>query len=89
MKLRASHILVPTLSEATFIKDALSKGAAFAELAKIHSKCPSGKNGGALGEFDHGVMVPIFEHATIATPVGSVSEPIQTQFGFHLILRTQ
>jgi peptidyl-prolyl cis-trans isomerase C len=87
-QLRASHILVPTLNEAVNLSNQISDGASFAELAKQHSKCPSGRNGGDLGMFGLGQMVKPFEDATIATPVGKVSQPVQTQFGYHLIHRT-
>jgi len=85
--MRASHILVPTLVEAHNI---LSKAgpANFAQLAFEHSSCPSKNNGGDLGEFGPGMMVKPFEDATLATPVGAISQPVQTQFGYHLIHRT-
>jgi len=86
--MRASHILVPTLIEAVNLKNQISEGADFAQLAAQHSKCPSGRNGGDLGEFGPGAMVKPFEDATVATAVGSVSEPVQTQFGYHIIKRT-
>lgn len=88
MKIKASHILVPTLQEATNLKAQIDGGADFAMLAQQHSKCPSGKNGGNLGEFGPGQMVKSFDDAARATPVGSVSDPVQTQFGYHLIKRT-
>lgn len=86
--IRASHILVPTLAEAVNLKTQLTAGADFAQLAKTYSKCPSGKNGGDLGMFGPGVMVKPFDDAARATPVGSISDPVRTQFGFHLIKRT-
>jgi peptidyl-prolyl cis-trans isomerase C len=86
--MRASHILVPTLNEAVTLKAKIDLGESFAELAQKYSKCPSGRNGGDLGEFGAGAMVQPFEDATFNTPVGSVSEPVQTQFGYHLIHRT-
>ena len=54
-------------------------------MAKKYSKCPSGASGGDLGYFGKGEMVPSFEAAAFKLPVGSVSEPVQTQFGWHLI----
>jgi len=86
--MRASHILVPTLIEAVNLKNQVSEGADFAQLAAQHSKCPSGRNGGDLGDFGPGQMVKPFEDATLATPVGRVSDPVQTQFGYHIIKRT-
>jgi len=88
MRVKASHILVPTLNEAVTLKAKIDAGESFSELAQKHSKCPSGQRGGDLGEFGPGQMVPPFESATFSTPVGEVSEPVQTQFGYHLIHRT-
>ncbi len=65
------------------------KAAKFAELAKEHSACPSGKSGGDLGEFAHGMMVPEFDKAAFALEVGKISEPVKTQFGYHLIMTTK
>ena len=86
--MRASHILVPTLNEAVALKAKIDSGESFATLAQQHSKCPSANNGGDLGEFGPGQMVPSFEQATVATAVGGVSAPVPTQFGYHLIHRT-
>lgn len=60
----------------------------FEEAAKVLSECPSGAQGGALGEFPQGVMVDSFEKAAFALEVGELSEIVETPFGFHLILRT-
>jgi peptidyl-prolyl cis-trans isomerase C len=82
----ASHILVETETEATAIITALQQGADFAELAKEKSTGPSGPNGGALGTFGRGQMVPAFETAAFNLTAGSVSDsPVQTQFGWHVI----
>ena len=85
--MRASHILVPTLEQATSL---LAEATAlnFGQLAQRFSSCPSKAKGGDLGEFQVGQMVKPFENATLATPVGQISQPVQTQFGFHLIHRT-
>jgi peptidyl-prolyl cis-trans isomerase C len=85
--MRASHILVDTLEQANSIL-AEANALSFGSLAQQHSKCPSGARGGDLGDFGPGQMVKPFEDATIATPVGEISQPVQTQFGFHLIHRT-
>jgi peptidyl-prolyl cis-trans isomerase C len=92
--MRAKHILVSTLQEAMSLKTELmgagtggSNGVKFEDLATKYSKCPSGRNGGDLGEFGPGQMVKPFEDATLATPIGMVSQPVQTQFGWHLIKR--
>jgi len=84
----ASHILVPTLNDAVEVKNKLTEGQDFAVLARKVSKCPSGQNGGALGTFGLGQMVKPFEDASFALSIGAVSEPVQTQFGYHIIHRT-
>ncbi|MGC6454423.1 MAG: peptidylprolyl isomerase [Candidatus Puniceispirillaceae bacterium] len=82
----ASHILVETEDEATAIIAQLNDGADFATLAKEKSTGPSGPNGGELGSFGRGQMVPAFEAAAFEMPAGSYSEtPVQTQFGWHVI----
>lgn len=82
----AAHILVDTLEEAQAVVARLSDGADFAETAKEISTGPSGPNGGDLGWFGIGMMVPEFEAAVIALEVGQISEPVQTQFGWHVIV---
>ena len=86
--MRASHILVATLNEAVALKNQLNEGADFAALAQANSQCPSSARGGDLGEFGPGQMVQPFEQATMATAIGAISQPVQTQFGYHLIHRT-
>ena len=82
----ASHILVETKEAAMEIIAKLNDGTNFAKLAKENSTGPSGPNGGSLGTFGRGQMVPAFETAAFSIPVGSFSkEPIQTQFGWHVI----
>ena len=61
----------------------------FAELAKANSACPSSAKGGDLGEFTHGQMVKEFDEVAFKLPVGKVSDPVKTQFGYHLILTTK
>ena len=86
--IRASHILVETQEQAQVIKELLTNGSDFVTIAFIASRCPSGRAGGDLGEFDRGQMVKEFEDAAHSTDVGSISDIVQTQFGFHLIKRT-
>ncbi|MGV6849133.1 MAG: peptidylprolyl isomerase [Marinibacterium sp.] len=81
----ASHILVETEDEAKALRDAIMNGADFAETAKEKSTGPSGPRGGALGWFGPGQMVPAFEEAVQGLKKGEVSEPIKTQFGWHVI----
>jgi peptidyl-prolyl cis-trans isomerase C len=85
--MKASHILVSTLEQAQAIL-AEANALNFGSLAQQHSSCPSRAKGGDLGEFGPGMMVKPFEDATVATPVGAISQPVQTQFGYHLIHRT-
>ena len=61
----------------------------FAELAKANSACPSSAKGGDLGEFTRGQMVPEFDKVAFTLPIGTVSEPVKTQFGYHLVLVTK
>ena len=87
-KVRASHILVEKQSQALKVLEELKAGADFKELAKKYSTCPSGKKGGDLGQFGRGQMVREFEQAAFALKTGQVSEPVKTQFGYHIIKRT-
>lgn len=82
----ASHILVETEEAAQAIKEEIDGGAEFAAVAREKSTGPSGPNGGQLGWFGTGAMVPTFEAAVIALEVGEVSAPVQTQFGWHVII---
>ncbi len=82
----ASHILVETEEEAAAIKVELDAGADFAEIAKVKSTGPSGPAGGALGWFSEGAMVPEFQAAVAALEPKQISDPVQTQFGWHVII---
>jgi peptidyl-prolyl cis-trans isomerase C len=82
----ASHILVETQEEAEALLAELADGADFAELAMERSTGPSGPNGGQLGWFTAGMMVPAFEEAVFALEVGEVSPPVETQFGWHVVV---
>ncbi len=84
-EVRASHLLVDTKDQAENIKQEINAGKDFGQAASEVSKCPSGSRGGDLGYFGRGMMVPEFEQAAFSMPVGQVSEPIKTQFGWHLI----
>lgn len=81
----ASHILVETEDEAKAIKKQLDEGADFAELAKEKSTGPSGPNGGSLGWFGKGMMVKPFEDAVVVMKAGDISDPVKTQFGWHVL----
>ena len=82
----ASHILVETEEKARALRTLLLDGADFAEVAKTESTGPSGPSGGLLGWFGPGEMVPPFEQAVTQMAAGEISEPVKTQFGWHLIL---
>ena len=87
-EIRASHILVKTEEEANKLYDEIINGRDFAEVAEEVSLCPSGQNGGDLGFFGRGMMVKPFEDAAFALEKGEISKPVETQFGWHLILLT-
>ena len=84
----ARHILVETLEEAQNLIKQINEGSDFGLLARSHSKCPSGQNGGDLGSFRRGQMVQPFEDVSFGLDIGTLSEPVQTQFGYHIINRT-
>jgi peptidyl-prolyl cis-trans isomerase C len=81
----ARHILVPTEEACEKLKKEIEAGADFAACAKEHSKCPSGRQGGELGEFGPGQMVKEFDEVVFTAEVGKVHGPIKTQFGYHLV----
>ncbi len=81
----ARHILVPTEEACQALKTEIEGGADFAAVAAEHSQCPSGKQGGALGEFSPGQMVREFDEVVFRDEIGKVHGPVQTQFGYHLI----
>ena len=85
----ASHILIEDEAKIKEVAADIASGkTTFEDAAKAFSTCPSGKQGGALGEFGRGQMVPEFEEAAFNMQVGEISEPVKTQFGFHLIKLT-
>lgn len=84
-KAAARHILVKDKDLCESLKQQIEAGGSFADLAKKHSQCPSGQEGGALGEFGPGRMVPEFDKVVFSAPVGTVQGPVRTQFGWHLL----
>lgn len=84
-EVRAAHILVETKQQAEGLKRRIEGGESFSEMAKKFSKCPSKQRGGDLGYFGRGQMVEEFEEASFNLPVNSISEPVQTDFGWHII----
>lgn len=81
----ARHILVETQEQCEELKSQIENGADFTDVAKEHSSCPSGQQGGGLGEFSPGQMVPEFDTVVFSEELGKVHGPVQTQFGYHLI----
>jgi peptidyl-prolyl cis-trans isomerase C len=88
-KVHCAHILVKTETEAKNVKARLEKGEKFNAIAACVSLCPSGKKGGDLGSFGRGQMVKEFETAAFKLEKGQVSEPVKTQFGYHIIKRLE
>ena len=81
----ARHILVNTQEECEDIKTQIENGSDFADMARAHSKCPSGQQGGDLGKFSPGQMVKEFDQVVFNEEVGKVHGPVKTQFGYHLV----
>ena len=81
----ARHILVSSEDECNNLQQQIVDGADFADLASAHSQCPSAKQGGDLGSFSPGQMVPEFDTVVFSGALGEVHGPVKTQFGFHLI----
>lgn len=85
VKATARHILVPSEADCNTLKNQIEAGEDFADVAKQHSKCPSGRSGGDLGQFSPGQMVREFDEVVFSAEVGKVHGPVKTQFGYHLI----
>ena len=85
IRANARHILVGSEKLCEEIKAKILAGGDFAKLARQHSQCPSGQQGGDLGEFGPGEMVPEFDSVVFQSELGTVHGPIRTQFGYHLI----
>lgn len=81
----ARHILVDDENFCEQLKEKIVAGSDFAELARAHSTCPSGKRGGDLGRFGRGQMVREFDTVVFSAPINEVQGPVRTQFGYHLI----
>ena len=84
-KASARHILVDSEQQCVELKKEIEAGADFAEIARQHSNCPSGKQGGELGEFSRGQMVREFDEVVFSGELNKVHGPIKTQFGYHLL----
>ncbi|HEA50838.1 hypothetical protein LCGC14_1072810 [marine sediment metagenome] len=81
----ARHILVDSESKCEELKKSIEGGQDFAEVAKQHSSCPSGRSGGDLGSFGPGQMVPEFDKVVFSGDLNTVIGPVKTQFGYHLL----
>jgi peptidyl-prolyl cis-trans isomerase C len=84
-QVHAYHILVRTEQDAKSILTDLSGGVSFEKLAQLKSVCPSGKKGGDLGWFGRGKMVREFENAAFTLEKGRISDPVKSEFGWHII----
>ncbi|MCA9158367.1 MAG: peptidylprolyl isomerase [Planctomycetales bacterium] len=81
----ARHILVDSEARCEELKKKIEAGTDFADVAKAHSTCPSGKSGGDLGEFGRGQMVKEFDEVVFNGDLNTVHGPVKTQFGYHLL----
>ena len=84
-KASARHILVESEEKCNELKQQIADGANFADVAREHSSCPSSAQGGDLGSFSPGMMVPEFDKVVFSGEVGQVHGPVKTQFGYHLL----
>lgn len=81
----ARHILVATEARCNELKTEIEGGADFGAIAQANSSCPSSAQGGDLGSFGPGMMVPEFDQVVFSAPINTVQGPVKTQFGFHLL----
>jgi peptidyl-prolyl cis-trans isomerase C len=81
----ARHLLVSSEAQCEQLKQQILDGADFADVAKAHSSCPSGAQGGDLGSFGPGMMVREFDEVVFSAPLNEVQGPVKTQFGYHLL----
>ncbi len=88
-KVHCAHILVKTEQEAKSILDQLNSGTSFSKIAMEKSLCPSKGRGGDLGMFGRGQMVREFEKAAFTLQKGQISQPVKTEFGWHIIKRLE
>ncbi|MBW0297567.1 peptidylprolyl isomerase [Shewanella xiamenensis] len=81
----ARHLLVSSEEQCQALKQQILDGADFAQIARAHSSCPSGVQGGELGSFGPGMMVREFDEVVFSAPLNVVQGPVKTQFGYHLL----
>ena len=84
-KATARHILVDSEEVCLELKKEIEQGTDFGNVAKDNSSCPSSAQGGDLGEFSPGMMVPEFDKVVFSAPLNTVQGPVKTQFGYHLL----
>jgi peptidyl-prolyl cis-trans isomerase C len=84
-KAKAKHILVSSRERCENLKKQIESGESFEKIAGLYSECPSGQDGGNLGEFEPGQMVEEFDEIVFSGEIGKVHGPIKTDFGYHLI----
>ncbi|MFW9938604.1 MAG: peptidylprolyl isomerase [Candidatus Thorarchaeota archaeon] len=87
-KIKASHILVDKFTKAQELYEDIISGINFEKIARENSTCSSRNKGGNLGEFSKGDMVPEFWNACTKLQIGEISQPVKSQFGYHIIKRT-
>ena len=88
-KAKARHILVDSNEKCEELKNEIIGGSDFAEVARMHSSCPSSRQGGDLGEFGPGQMVKEFDEVVFSGALNTVHGPVKTQFGYHLLEITE
>ena len=81
----ARHIIVSSEEQCAALKTEIENGRDFADAAREHSSCPSGRSGGDLGAFGPGMMVKEFDEVVFSAPINTVQGPVKTQFGYHLL----
>ncbi|MEH6625836.1 MAG: peptidylprolyl isomerase [Motiliproteus sp.] len=89
VRAKARHILVATETECQALKTEIESGTDFGEVARKHSTCPSGRDGGELGSFGPGQMVREFDEVVFSAELKTVQGPVKTQFGYHLLEVTE
>lgn len=84
---KAKHILISEEDDLEYVIEQLNDGVAFEDLAREYSECETAKNGGDLGRFQSGTMLPEFERALFHMKIGEIKSGIKTKFGYHIILK--
>lgn len=85
LRIKARHIQVDTPEAANLVMEKWQQGAAFEDLARQYSQCPTGRQGGSLGEFGPGHMPPELDPVFLEGDIGGVYGPVATANGYHLV----